>query len=104
MATEEITTHDIKVGDLILNFGMRLRVDQEPQPTLHPVESAAGVTLATSRTGRTWWRNRRRGIIACHRSSSARLDRTMKVLRGGLFKVMAGPPGSANYEGAEAES
>lgn len=54
MATEEITTHDIKVGDLILNFGMRLRVDQEPQPTLHPVDSAAGVTLATSARIENW--------------------------------------------------
>ena len=54
MATEEITTHDIKVGDLILNYGMRLRVDQEPQPTRHPVDSAAGVTLATAARIENW--------------------------------------------------
>lgn len=54
MATEEITTHDIKVGDLILNHGMRLRVDQEPQPTRHLVDSAAGVTLATAARIENW--------------------------------------------------
>lgn len=29
MKIESVTTHDIREGDLILNHGMRLRVDQE---------------------------------------------------------------------------
>lgn len=53
MKTESITTHDIRVGDLILNYGMRIRVDQEPQQTNHPVNEWSP-TLATAAVIENW--------------------------------------------------
>ncbi|MCT7372990.1 hypothetical protein [Mycolicibacterium llatzerense] len=48
MKTEMITTHDLRVDDVILSDGMVLKIDREPQQTFHPVDSeAAGITLAT---------------------------------------------------------
>ncbi|BBX82153.1 hypothetical protein [Mycolicibacterium aubagnense] len=48
MKTEMITTHDLRLGDVILSDGMVLKIDQEPQQTCHPVDNAAaGITLAT---------------------------------------------------------
>ena len=50
---ETITTHDIRVGDVILSNGMRLRVDHEPRQTDHPVD-AAGITLVTDAVIENW--------------------------------------------------
>jgi hypothetical protein len=37
---ETVTTHQIRKGDLIATYGMRLRVDREPhQSKAHPVET-----------------------------------------------------------------
>ncbi|ASR86538.1 hypothetical protein SEA_CHANGELING_86 [Mycobacterium phage Changeling] len=33
---EEITTHDIRLGDIVWSFGMRLEIVTEPQETNHP--------------------------------------------------------------------
>lgn len=54
--TEEISTHDIEVGDLILHHGMRLRVNSAPRvSTAHRVESGErGATLATLALIENW--------------------------------------------------
>lgn len=53
MKTEGITTHDIRIGDRIANYGMVLVVDREPRQTSHP-ENGGGTTLATRAVIENW--------------------------------------------------
>ena len=54
MKYERITTHDIRVGDLIQSDSMKLRVDREPKQTQHPVREYGGITLATPAVIENW--------------------------------------------------
>jgi len=53
MRTETITTHEIRVGDRIVNHEMILLVDRELTQTNHP-ENGGGVTLATAAVIENW--------------------------------------------------
>lgn len=54
MKTDAVTTHDIRLGDRIANYGMVLLVDREPTQTRHPVDNAGGITLATKAVIENW--------------------------------------------------
>jgi hypothetical protein len=53
MPTEAITTHDIKLGDIIWMSGLRLRVATEPRQTNHPINEYSP-TLAADAIIENW--------------------------------------------------
>jgi hypothetical protein len=54
MRTESVTTHELKVGDRVLDAGMILRIDTEPVvSTAHPVNEYAP-TLWTDAVIENW--------------------------------------------------
>lgn len=50
---EDITTHDLRKGDVVYSFGMRLRIVTEPTQTRHPVNEY-GPTLAATAVITNW--------------------------------------------------
>lgn len=55
MHTEDISIHDLHVGDVVLYYGMVLRVNTEPQQTAHQVMiNDGGVALATRAVIDNW--------------------------------------------------
>ncbi|AMS01076.1 hypothetical protein SEA_ARCHERNM_82 [Mycobacterium phage ArcherNM] len=53
MTYEEISTHDIKLGDIVWHFGMRLRIVSEPRETNHP-KNEYSPTLAADSIIENW--------------------------------------------------
>ena len=45
---EDITTHDIRKGDIVWNFGMRLQIVSEPTQTNHPINEYSPTLAATA--------------------------------------------------------
>lgn len=52
---EWVTTHDIRQGDIILSYGMRLLVDSEPRVSkAHPVTDHGGECKVTAALVLNW--------------------------------------------------